>query len=188
MPDLIVVILADNRPVAARVQKLQISKEEEPDRRSEVSVAPTLRIAATCLGAEGLNGCMKAKRFLQIIAALMISAAMATTTIAAGKITPISKGMLTALNNQAGLSADQQEKAKPIIDKHVADLEAVKNDTTLDKAAKKAKVVELRQQYVTDINGILTPDQQKKWEASRELNKAKVKAHVAKKAAEKAPQ
>ena len=30
LPDLIVVILADNRPVAARVQKLQISKEEEP--------------------------------------------------------------------------------------------------------------------------------------------------------------
>ena len=115
---------------------------------------------------------------------------MATTTFAAGKVNPeaVSKGMLTALNNQVGLSADQQEKAKPIIDKHVADLEAVKNDTTLDKAAKKAKVVELRQQYVTDINGILTPDQQKKWEASREANKAKVKAHVKKKAAEKAPQ
>ena len=59
-----------------------------------------------------------------------------------------------------------------------ADLEAVKNDTTLDKAATKAKVVQLRQQYVTDINGILTPDQQKKWEASREANKAKVKARV----------
>ena len=119
---------------------------------------------------------MKAKSFLQVIPVLMISAAMATTTIAAGKVDPatISKGMLTALNNQVGLSADQQDKAKPIIDKHVADLEAVKNDTTLDKAAKKAKLVELRQQYVNDINGILTPDQQKKWEASREANKAKV--------------
>ena len=29
--------------------------------------------------------------------------------------------------------ADQQDKAKPIIDKHVADLEAVKNDATLDR-------------------------------------------------------
>ena len=133
---------------------------------------------------------MKAKSLLQIIPALMISVAMATTTIAAGKISPeqASKAMLTALNNQVTLSADQQDKAKPIIDKHVADLEALKNDTTLDKDAKKAKVVELRQQYVTDINGILTPDQQKKWEASREANKAKVKAHVKKKAAEKAPQ
>jgi hypothetical protein len=133
---------------------------------------------------------MKAKNLLQIIPALMISAAMATTTLAAGKISPeeVSKGMLTALNNQVSLSADQQEKAKPIVDKHVADLEAVKNDTTLDKAAKKAKVVELRQQYVTDINGILTPDQQKKWETSREANKARVKARVKQKAAEKAPQ
>jgi DNA-binding transcriptional regulator YbjK len=133
---------------------------------------------------------MKAKRFLQIIVALMISVAMATTTIAAGTASGsiVSKGMLTALNNQTGLSADQHEKAKSIIDKHVADLQAVKNDTTLDNAAKKSKFAELRQQYVTDINGILTPDQQKKWEASRGANKAKVKARVKQKAAEKAPQ
>jgi hypothetical protein len=46
---------------------------------------------------------MKAKRFLQIIAALMISAAMATTTIAAGKVNPeaVSKGMLTALSRRS---------------------------------------------------------------------------------------
>jgi hypothetical protein len=158
--------------------------------KSEVTVAPKLIIRATCWAAEGLNYCMNAKSLLQIIPALMISVAMATTTIAAGKISPeqASKAMLTALNNQVSLSADQQDKAKPIIDKHVADLEAVKDDTTLDKDAKKAKVVELRKQYVDDINGILTPDQQKKWEASREANKAKVKAHVKKKAAEKAPQ
>jgi hypothetical protein len=133
---------------------------------------------------------MNAKSLLQIIPALMISAAMATTTIGAGKINPeaVSKGMLTTLNNQVGLSADQQDKAKAIIDKHVADLEAVKNDATLDKAAKKAKVAQLRQQYVTDINGVLTPDQQKKWAAARETTKAKVKARVKEKAAEKAPQ
>ena len=82
---------------------------------------------------------MKAKNLLQIIPALMIFGAMATTTLAAAKISPeqASKAMLTALNNQVTLSADQQDKAKPIIDKHVADLEALKNDTTLDKDAKK---------------------------------------------------
>ena len=133
---------------------------------------------------------MKAKSLLHIIPALMISVAMSSTTMAAGKANPetVSKAMLTALNNQVSLSADQQDKAKPIIDKHVADLEAVKNDSTLDKTAKKAKVVELRKQYVNDINGILTPDQQKKWETSRETNKAKIKAHVKQKAAEKAAQ
>src|ERR1700745_3907399 len=143
---------------------------------------------ATYWRAEGLNSCMKAKSLFPIIPALMISVAMATTSIAAEKVKPeaVSKGMLTALNNQVGLSADQQNKAKPIIDKHVADLEAVKNDATSDKAAKKAKVVQLRQQYVTDINGILTPDQQKKWAAARETNKAKVKAGVKQRAAEKA--
>ena len=135
-------------------------------------------------------GCMKGKSLLQIFPALVISAAMISTTIAAEKVDPeaVKKGMLTALNNQVGLSADQQDMAKPIIDKHVADLEAVKNDATLDKAAKRAKVVQLRQQYVTDINGVLTPDQQKKWAASREANKAKIKTRVKQRAAQKAGQ
>ena len=131
---------------------------------------------------------MNAKSLLQIIPGLMISFAMATTTLAAERMTPeeVSKGMLTALNKQVGLSADQQEKAKPIIEKHVADLEAVRNDTTLDSAARKAKVVDLRKQYDTDINGILTPDQQKKWEASKAANRAKV--HAKKRSLEKAAQ
>jgi hypothetical protein len=34
--------------------------------------------------------------------------------------------MSTALNNQVGLSADQQEKAKSIIDQHVGYLESLK--------------------------------------------------------------
>ena len=87
-----------------------------------------------------------------------------------------------------GRSGPAAPLLQPLNDKHVADLGAVKNDATLDKAAKKAKVAELRQQYVTDINGILTPDQQKKWETSREANKAKLKARVKQKAAEKALQ
>ena len=70
---------------------------------------------------------MKPKSLLQIIPALMVSVTIATTAFAAERMTPeaVSKGMLTALNDQVGLSADQQDKAKPIIDKHVADLEAV---------------------------------------------------------------
>ena len=57
--------------------------------------------SATFRRTKGLNGCMKAKSLLHIIPALMISVAMATTTIAAGKVNPeaVSKGMLTALNN-----------------------------------------------------------------------------------------
>jgi len=129
---------------------------------------------------------MKPKSLLGIIPALVVSVTIATAALAAETPEAVSKGILTALNNQVGLSADQQEKAKPIIEKHVADLEAVRNDTTLDNAARKAKVVELRKQYDTDINGILTPDQQKKWEASKAANRAKV--HAKKKSLEKAAQ
>src|SRR6516164_68890 len=56
--------------------------------KSEASVAPTLIIPATCRVAEGLKPCMKAKSLFQIIPALIISVAMATTTLAAGKVNP----------------------------------------------------------------------------------------------------
>src|SRR5258708_37950728 len=67
---------------------------------------------ATYWRAEGLNSCMKAKSLFPIIPALMISVAMATTSIAAEKVKPeaVIKGMLTALNNQIGLSTDPQNK------------------------------------------------------------------------------
>jgi S1-C subfamily serine protease len=77
----------------------------------------------------------------------------------------VRRKMLAVLNEQLALTADQQDQAKPIIEKHVAGLEALKNDATLGSADKKAKVAQLRRQYVLDINDILAPDQQKKWAA-----------------------
>jgi hypothetical protein len=110
------------------------------------------------------------------------SPANANTTPAAGgkkrTMSPdaLKKRFLTELQHQAGLTAAQEPKVKPIIDKYVNDREAVKNDASLTTAAKRDKLKQLRVQYESDINGVLTPDQQKKWTAYREGQRTKLRA------------
>ena len=87
----------------------------------------------------------------------------------------VKKARLTALKNEAGLTADQEAKAKPIIDKYVDDLAAAKGD--------KAKRADLKTKYDSDIDAILTPDQQKKVSDTRAARLEKMKAAKAAKAA-----
>jgi hypothetical protein len=87
----------------------------------------------------------------------------------------LKKARLTRLKNQVGLTADQEAKAKPIIDKYVDDREAANGD--------KAKLEALKTKYDSDINAILTPDQQKKLTASKAAAVEKLKAAKAAKAA-----
>jgi S1-C subfamily serine protease len=96
---------------------------------------------------------------------------------------PISKGMLTRLANQIGLTAAQQAKAKPIIDKYVVENLALIDAATLDRAAKKITHDQLKQQYDTAITGFLTPAQKKKYAAAEAANKAQLEAARAKRKA-----
>jgi len=82
---------------------------------------------------------------------------------------------LTRLDHQVGLTADQNAKAKPIIDKYVDDRLAAKGD--------RAKLGALKTQFDRDINAILTPDQQTKLAAAQSAALEKMKAARAKKAA-----
>ena len=90
----------------------------------------------------------------------------------------VKKARLTALKNQVGLTADQEAKAKPIIDQYVDDRVAAKGD--------KAKLTDLKTKYDSDINAILTPEQQKKLSASKAARVEKMKAAKAAKAASSA--
>jgi len=87
----------------------------------------------------------------------------------------IKAARLTRLKNQVGLTADQEAKAKPIIDKYVDDRQAANGNHT--------KLVGLKTQYDSDINAILTPDQQTKLTAAKSASVDKMKAARAKKAA-----
>jgi Spy/CpxP family protein refolding chaperone len=88
----------------------------------------------------------------------------------------IKAARLTRLKKQVDLTPDQEAKAKPIIDKYVDDRHATNGDRT--------KLPALKTQYDSDINAILTPEQQKKLTAAQAATAEKLKAaRAAKKAA-----
>jgi periplasmic protein CpxP/Spy len=114
--------------------------------------------------------------------AINVKAASPDASPAAGtatkhKLSPdaVKAARLTRLKNQVGLTADQEAKAKPIIDKYVDDRQAAKSD--------RAKLLALKTQFDSDINAILTPDQQKKFAAAKSANAERMKAARAKRAA-----
>jgi Spy/CpxP family protein refolding chaperone len=87
----------------------------------------------------------------------------------------IKAARLTRLKNQVDLTPDQQAKAKPIIDKYVDDRHATNGD--------RKKLPALKTKYDSDINAILTPEQQKKLAAAQSATMEKLKAARAAKAA-----
>jgi Spy/CpxP family protein refolding chaperone len=71
---------------------------------------------------------------------------------------------LANLKQEVNLTPAQEKKVKPIIEKYVADINAIKNDTKEEKDAKRNA---LRKQYNDQINATLTPEQQAKWKAAK---------------------
>ena len=90
----------------------------------------------------------------------------------------IKKARLTRLKNQVGLKADQEAKAKAIIDKYVDERAAAKGNTK--------KLDALKSKFDSDIDAILTPAQRKKLAASNAATAAKGQATKEKAGAEKA--
>ena len=68
--------------------------------------------------------------------------------------------LLEHMTAKLGLSTDQQNQIKPILDAAHAQVVAVHQDTTLTKEQKFAKVKETMEAAHSQINGILTPAQQ----------------------------
>ena len=114
--------------------------------------------------------------------ALVANAASPDPSPAAGAATKhkaspdaIKAARLTRLKNQVGLTADQEAKAKPIIDKYVDDRQAANGN--------RATLVSLKNKFDSDINVILTPEQQAKLSAAKSAAAEKMKAAREKKAA-----
>src|SRR5258708_1175025 len=89
-----------------------------------------------------------------------------------GKEHPGGFDMLAQLPNDIlGTIPGQFDKAKSIVGKYLADSSAVRNDPTLDAAAKKAKLDQLGQEYDTNISDLLTPAQKERFDATKEAAK-----------------
>jgi hypothetical protein len=107
------------------------------------------------------------------------TAAAATAKADQSSSDSIKKARLTRLKNQVGLKADQEAKAKAIIDKYVDDRAAAKGDTK--------KLDALKSKFDSDIDAILTAGQRKKLAASNAATAAKGQATKEKAAASPAP-
>jgi Spy/CpxP family protein refolding chaperone len=110
-----------------------------------------------------------------LFTALIANAATPDATPAAGAkakhtASPdaVKAARLTRLKNQVTLTADQEAKAKPIINQYVDDRQAANGDH--------AKLVALKTKYDSDIDAILTPDQKQKLAAEKSATAEKMKA------------
>ncbi len=84
---------------------------------------------------------------------------------AAGHRMPMSPDQqLQRMTQTLNLTEDQQQKIKPILENQSTQMQGLHQDTTMSREDKMAKMQQIRQGTNEQINGILNPDQQKKWE------------------------
>jgi hypothetical protein len=87
----------------------------------------------------------------------------------------IKRAKLTRLTKDVALTDDQVTKVKPIIDAYVNGLQATKSDTALDSRSKRQKLSELRQRYESDLDAVLTAEQQQKLASVRTERRARLR-------------
>jgi protein CpxP len=76
------------------------------------------------------------------------------------------------LSQELNLTADQQAKMKPIFQQARAQGKTIREDAGLTKDQKMAKMKELHENTIAQLNGILTPEQQATWKQLREQRRA----------------
>ncbi len=76
------------------------------------------------------------------------------------------------LSQELNLTADQQAKIKPIFQQARTQGKTIHQDASLTKEQKMAKMKELHQTTMAQMNEILTPEQQTQWKQLREQHRA----------------
>jgi periplasmic protein CpxP/Spy len=89
-----------------------------------------------------------------------------------GTVDPATKAKvqegLQKLATQLQLTDDQKAKIKPLLQEQYTQLKSVHDDTSLSDEQKKAKMKAIHQDYHSQIQAVLTPEQQKKYAAMKE--------------------
>lgn len=70
---------------------------------------------------------------------------------------------LQRMTQQLNLTPDQQEKIKPILENESTQMQGLREDTSLSQEDRMAKMKQIRENTSSQINPILTPDQQTKY-------------------------
>jgi Spy/CpxP family protein refolding chaperone len=82
---------------------------------------------------------------------------------------------LERLSKELNLTDEQKEKVKPILDEQTKQMRATQDDTSLSQEQKRDKMKQIHQTTHSQINEILTPEQQKKFAALKEQQKSTAK-------------
>jgi periplasmic protein CpxP/Spy len=75
------------------------------------------------------------------------------------------------LSKQLNLTDDQKAKVKPILEDEAKQMKAAREDTSLSQDQKRDKMKQIHETANSQINDILTPDQQKKFAQLKEQQK-----------------
>jgi Spy/CpxP family protein refolding chaperone len=78
------------------------------------------------------------------------------------------RGRLQWMAQQLNLTDDQKEKLKPILMKEGMDMKQIRDNTSLSPDDKRTQMKAVHDKYRPDIRGILTPEQQQKFDQMKE--------------------
>ncbi len=87
----------------------------------------------------------------------------------------IQRAKLTRLRKDVALTDEQATKAKSIIDTYVNEMQAIKSDVSLDSRSKRQKISGLRQRYDSDLDAVLSAEQQQKLASVRTERRARLR-------------
>jgi len=80
-------------------------------------------------------------------------------------------GQLERLSKELNLTDEQKEKVKPILDEQTKQMHATEEDSSLTQEQKREKMKQIHETTHSQINDILTPEQEKKFAALKEQQK-----------------
>jgi Spy/CpxP family protein refolding chaperone len=79
------------------------------------------------------------------------------------RMPPSADQRLAHMTKMLNLTPDQQAKIKPILENQQSQMESLHQDQSMSREDRMAKAQQIRQSSNTEIQQILTPDQQQKW-------------------------
>ena len=90
---------------------------------------------------------------------------------------PNADKVLERLTTELSLTADQQAKIKPLLEAQQTQMQALHADTATADKDKREKFKQIHESTVSQINAVLTPDQQTKYAALQEARKSQRGEH-----------
>jgi len=111
---------------------------------------------------------MKKSLFPAVLALLLIGSMAAAAQAPGGQWgpggqPPTADQRLQRMAQALQLTGDQQEKIKPILESEASQMQELRANTSLSQEDRMAKMKEIRANTTSQINPILTPDQQTKY-------------------------